>query len=215
MDAWDLVMRALSHYWRVTRQDNVVAQALLEKAIAIDPSYASATMFGNVAGDNPWNVLRIAPSTSVLDEPAFHGRQRCRSEDDEPLDIDVNRVRGVGYLSLAEAGFEKWLQTLFRPAQRVRSRQETAGKQATGVAYGQQTPHHLQRTLSYVFLPVARFAKVCADARQQFVGQRILQLFFRAEVCAMPRGRSRACPDAAALRQLSATGIRDVSPSGA
>ena len=37
MDAWDLVMRALSHYWRVTRQDNVVAQALLEKAIAIDP----------------------------------------------------------------------------------------------------------------------------------------------------------------------------------
>ena len=33
MDAWDLVMRALSHYWRVTRQDNVVAQALLEKAI--------------------------------------------------------------------------------------------------------------------------------------------------------------------------------------
>jgi len=34
MDAWDLVMRALSHYWRVTRQDNVVAQGLLEKAIA-------------------------------------------------------------------------------------------------------------------------------------------------------------------------------------
>ena len=37
MDAWDLVMRALSHYWRVTRQDNLVAQALLEKAIAVDP----------------------------------------------------------------------------------------------------------------------------------------------------------------------------------
>jgi TolB-like protein len=53
MDAWDLVMRALSHYWRVTRQDNLVAQALLEKAIAIDPSYgqalgvlAAAHMFG-------------------------------------------------------------------------------------------------------------------------------------------------------------------------
>jgi TolB-like protein len=42
MDAWDLVMRALSHYWRVTRQDNVVAQALLEKAIAIDPTYGQA-----------------------------------------------------------------------------------------------------------------------------------------------------------------------------
>ena len=42
MDAWDLVMRALSHYWRVTRQDHVVAQALLEKAIAIDPQYEQA-----------------------------------------------------------------------------------------------------------------------------------------------------------------------------
>ena len=42
MDAWDLLMRALSHYWRVTRQDNVVAQALLEKAITIDPNYGQA-----------------------------------------------------------------------------------------------------------------------------------------------------------------------------
>ena len=42
MDAWDLVMRALSHYWRVTRHDNLVAQALLEKAIAIDPNYGQA-----------------------------------------------------------------------------------------------------------------------------------------------------------------------------
>jgi TolB-like protein/Tfp pilus assembly protein PilF len=42
MDAWDLVMRALSHYWRVTRQDHVVAQTLLEKAIEIDPGYGQA-----------------------------------------------------------------------------------------------------------------------------------------------------------------------------
>jgi hypothetical protein len=33
---------ALSHYWRVSRQDNIVAQALLEKAIAIDPDYGQA-----------------------------------------------------------------------------------------------------------------------------------------------------------------------------
>ena len=42
LDAWDLVMRALSHYWRVTRQDNTVAQALLEKSIDIDPHYGKA-----------------------------------------------------------------------------------------------------------------------------------------------------------------------------
>ena len=42
LDAWDLVMRGLSYYWRLTRQDNVVAQALLEKATAIDPNYGQA-----------------------------------------------------------------------------------------------------------------------------------------------------------------------------
>ena len=42
LDAWDLVMRALSHYWRVTRQDHAIAQDLLEKAIAIDPHYGQA-----------------------------------------------------------------------------------------------------------------------------------------------------------------------------
>jgi TolB-like protein len=42
MDAWDLLMRALSHYWRVTRPDNLVAQALLEKAVGIDPNYGRA-----------------------------------------------------------------------------------------------------------------------------------------------------------------------------
>jgi tetratricopeptide (TPR) repeat protein len=42
MDAWDLVMRALSHYWRVTRQDHAIAQRLLEQAIAIEPNYGQA-----------------------------------------------------------------------------------------------------------------------------------------------------------------------------
>ena len=50
MDAWDLVMRALSHYWRVTRHDNVVAQALLEKAISLDPQYGQA--LGLLAASN-------------------------------------------------------------------------------------------------------------------------------------------------------------------
>lgn len=42
LDAWDLAIRGLSHYWRLTRQDNVVAQALLEKATVIDPNYGQA-----------------------------------------------------------------------------------------------------------------------------------------------------------------------------
>jgi len=42
LDAWHLVMRALWQFWRVTREDNVAAQVLLEKAIAVDPDYAQA-----------------------------------------------------------------------------------------------------------------------------------------------------------------------------
>src|SRR3954454_52425 len=64
MAAWDLVMRALSHYWRVTRQDNLVAQALLEKAITVDPHYgqalgllAASHMFGAHMG---WTELETA-----------------------------------------------------------------------------------------------------------------------------------------------------------
>jgi TolB-like protein/Tfp pilus assembly protein PilF len=66
MDAWDLLMRALSHYWRITREDHVTAQALLEKAIAIDPNYgqaqallAASHMFGVHLG---WTELaKVAP----------------------------------------------------------------------------------------------------------------------------------------------------------
>jgi len=42
LDAWDLLMRATSHYWRLTREDNAIALALLEKAILIDPLYGRA-----------------------------------------------------------------------------------------------------------------------------------------------------------------------------
>jgi len=42
LDAWDLVIRALSHYWRVTREDHIKARELLLKAIAIDPGYGQA-----------------------------------------------------------------------------------------------------------------------------------------------------------------------------
>jgi TolB-like protein len=42
LDAWDLVMRALVHFWRMTREDNLAAKGLLEQAIAIDPNYAQA-----------------------------------------------------------------------------------------------------------------------------------------------------------------------------
>ncbi len=82
MDAWDLVMRALSHYWRITRQDSLVAQALLEKAISIDPNYgqahgvlaASHTFSAHMGWEDMATAVRIA-------EDAARAAIRADSED--------------------------------------------------------------------------------------------------------------------------------------
>jgi TolB-like protein len=42
LDAWDLVMRAMWHFWRMTSEDNHAAQELLAQATAIDPELAQA-----------------------------------------------------------------------------------------------------------------------------------------------------------------------------
>jgi len=42
LDAWDLVMRALRHFWRMSREDNLLAQGLLEQAVAVDPDFGQA-----------------------------------------------------------------------------------------------------------------------------------------------------------------------------
>jgi TolB-like protein len=42
MDAWELVMRAMSHYGHISPQDHAIAQELLQRAIEIDPNYSQA-----------------------------------------------------------------------------------------------------------------------------------------------------------------------------
>lgn len=68
VDAWDLVMRALSHHWRVTRTDSAAARDLLEKAISLDPNYGQALsliatnqMFGVHLG---WTDIASAAPTA-------------------------------------------------------------------------------------------------------------------------------------------------------
>ena len=82
LDAWDLVMRALSHFWRMTREDNRLARALLERAIALDANYAQAlavfavsTMFGVRMG---WEDEAVAVPVA---ECAAHGAVRADGED--------------------------------------------------------------------------------------------------------------------------------------
>ena len=83
MDAWDLVMRALSHYWRVTRQDNVVAQALLEKAISIDPNYGQA--LGVLAASHTFSAHmgweEMAVAAPIAEQAAL---MAIRSDSEDP-----------------------------------------------------------------------------------------------------------------------------------
>jgi hypothetical protein len=81
MDAWDLVMRALSHHWRVTRQDNLVAQALLEKAIAIDPTYGQA--LGVLAAIYTFNVHMGWADTATTSPIAERAAQAAVGADNQ------------------------------------------------------------------------------------------------------------------------------------
>ena len=82
LDAWDLLMRALSHYWRVTRRDHETARALLERAVGIDPNYGQALsvlaanhMFGVHLG---WAELAVVAPVA---EAAALAAVRCDHED--------------------------------------------------------------------------------------------------------------------------------------
>jgi TolB-like protein/Tfp pilus assembly protein PilF len=82
LDAWDLLMRALSHYWLITRQDHLAAQAQLEQAIAIDPNYgqalsllAASHMFGVHLG---W--AELAAAAPIAERAALKAVQ-CDHED--------------------------------------------------------------------------------------------------------------------------------------
>jgi TolB-like protein len=133
MDAWDLVMRALSHYWRVTRQDNVVAQALLEKATTIDPNYGQA--YGVLATSHTFSahmgwedmatvapVAERAAAAAILadsEDPWAHFALGCvylfaRRFDDSlaefeaALGLNPNFSMAQGYYGLALAYCGRW-----------------------------------------------------------------------------------------------------------
>jgi tetratricopeptide (TPR) repeat protein len=133
MDAWDLVMRALSHYWRVTRQDNVVAQALLEKAISIDPNYGQAlgvlatshTFCAHMGWEDMAKTAPIAEHAALAairsdtEDPWAHHALACvylfaRRFDDSLAEFDValrlnpNFSLAQGYYGLALSYCGRW-----------------------------------------------------------------------------------------------------------
>jgi hypothetical protein len=59
MDAWGLVMRALSHFWRLTREDYIVAQELLERRSRSIPTTARRSAFSPPSAATACCVLRL------------------------------------------------------------------------------------------------------------------------------------------------------------
>jgi len=76
-------MRALSHYWRVTRQDNMVAQALLEKATALDPNYGQA--LGLLAGSHTFTAhMGWADMATVMPVAERAARAAILADSEDP-----------------------------------------------------------------------------------------------------------------------------------
>ena len=128
LDAWDLVARALSHYWRLAAEDNDKAIALLRKAVEQYPNYAPAhSMLGFallVSGHMGWVISaedrelasRLAHRARELDDSdpwaylalgylAFTSRQTDEAVRmfRTALDLNPNFVAAHGYIGWAFA----------------------------------------------------------------------------------------------------------------
>jgi TolB-like protein len=100
MDAWDLLMRALSHYWRVTRQDNLVAQALLEKAVAVDSAYGQA--LGVLAAGYTFSAhMGWADMATAMPTAERAAQAAIRADNEDPW-----AHHALGYVYLLERRFD-------------------------------------------------------------------------------------------------------------
>ena len=189
LDAWDLVMRALPHYWRVTREDHQLARQLLERAIAVDPNYAQALavfavtiMFGAHMG---WEDPAVAVAVA---EPAAAGAVRADGEDpwahlalatihlrygrfDETLaafemalSLNPNFSLALGYYGLVLSGVGRWQEgaDAARRALRLSPRDPFSSIFNGVVAYAEFVGRNYQEAV--------RLAREGVRQRPEFVG---------------------------------------------
>ena len=189
IDAWDLVMRALSHYWRVTRQDNVVAQALLEKATAIDPNYgqalgvlaASHTFSAHMGWEDMATAVPIAERAALAairadsEDPWAHYALGCvclftRRFDDSLAEFEVglrlnpNFSLAQGYYGLALSYCGRWEEAdlAARRALRLSPRDPFSAIYHGVAAYAQFIGRHYDEAM--------RLAREGIRQRADFVG---------------------------------------------
>ena len=189
MDAWDLVMRALSHYWRVTRQDNVVAQALLEKATVIDPNYGQA--LGVLAASQTFSAhMGWADMAAVVPTAERAALAAIRADGEDPwahyalgnvylftrrfddslaefelaLQLNPNFSLAQGYYGLALAYCGRWQEAdlAARRALRLSPRDPFSAIYCGIAAYSQYVGHNYDEAM--------RLARKSIRLRNDFVG---------------------------------------------
>jgi TolB-like protein len=84
IDAWDLVMQAVPHMWRMNVQEHGRAQELLQQAIGLDPHYAHAHGLLGWTFVTMFNLDTRRPIGEFTNQALAAGARAVMLDDDEP-----------------------------------------------------------------------------------------------------------------------------------
>jgi adenylate cyclase len=94
LDAYDSFLRGQAYLWRFTREANIQARQLFERAIELDPQYAGAYAFLGWTSLIEWAWQR-SPDPQVLAQTLAWAQRAVGLDDSLPL---THTVLGVAYL---------------------------------------------------------------------------------------------------------------------
>jgi TolB-like protein/Tfp pilus assembly protein PilF len=94
IEAWDLVIQALPHMWRVSADEQRRAQALLQQAVALDPDYAHAHALVGWTYISLFNLNARTPIGEFTDKALDAGAKAIDFDDQEPWG---HLVLGLGH----------------------------------------------------------------------------------------------------------------------
>jgi TolB-like protein len=94
IDAWDLVMQAVPHMWRMSVQEHGRAQELLQRAIDLDPNYAHAHALLGWTYVTMFNLDTRRPIGEFTNMALAAGARAVMLDDDEPW---AHLVVGLGH----------------------------------------------------------------------------------------------------------------------
>ena len=94
LDAWDLVLQAMPHMWRMNTDDQRRAQDLLQQALALDPNYAHAHGLLGWTYVSLFNLEVHRPIREFTDKALDAGAKAVALDDQEPWG---HLVLGLGH----------------------------------------------------------------------------------------------------------------------